>query len=233
MTSLQRVNKRHGVNVLVLPRPLRRAVNLLRRIPYLSILFGERPVEPAANRFYPEYITKSDVVVEVGARMGDGTRVLAEIARHVYAFEPARQNYLILKALTRHLHNVEAYNLALADQVGEAYLNKDRSFSGVASLRNIAEVNYVAQERVRVFNLDALKFKISPTSLVLDCEGAECEVLRGGVNLLPTLRSVLVETHVLSDGSNTTEPVVEELNRFFPNVRVESVAPVVWVLARK
>lgn len=216
-----------------LPRPLRRLVNLLRRLPFLSPLLGSRPIEPGVRSLYSRYIMPEDVVVEVGARMGDGTRVLANIATHVYSFEPSKESFLILRTMTRTHHNVDAYNIALGDSTGEAYLNKDRSFSGVASIKKLAAVNYAAQEKVKVTALDNIRFKLEPTSLVIDCEGFESEVLKGAQNSLPQLRSVLVETHTLSDGSNTLDPVTKELERFFRKVTVATAGQDHWVLAQR
>jgi FkbM family methyltransferase len=216
-----------------LPRRLRRLVNLLRRLPLVSVILGDRPLEPAVAQLYSGSISSEDVVIEVGARMGDATRTLSAIAKHVYSFEPSKSSFLVLKTLTRTRHNVDAYNFALSDRSGDAYLYRDRSFSGVSSLKKLSDVDYVSTERVSVTELDEIEFKLPPTVLVVDCEGSEQEVLRGGAHLLPQLRSVLVETHVLSDGSSTLEPVQDELGRLFPTVRVDRVGSEYWVVAGK
>src|SRR5579864_422327 len=220
-------------SMIKLPRRLRRLVNLLRRLPLVSIILGDRPLEPAVVQLYSGCVSSDDVVVEVGARMGDATRTLSVIAKHVYSFEPSKSSFLVLKTLTRTRHNVEVYNLALSDRPGDAYLYKDRSFSGVSSLKKLSDVDYVSTESVSVSTLDGIMFKLPPTVLVLDCEGSEEEVLKGGPKLLPRLRSVLVETHVLSDGSSTLELVQEELGRLFPSVRVDRVGNENWVIARR
>jgi FkbM family methyltransferase len=216
-----------------MPRPLRRIANFLRRLPFLSVVLGERPLEPAVKRLYIDCIAADDVVVEVGARMGDATRTLSAIAKHVYSFEPSKSSFLVLKTLTRTRHNVTVYNIALSDRSGEAYLYKDRSFSGVSSLKKLSDVDYVSSERVSVTTLDGIEFKLPPTVLVLDCEGSEEEVLRGGAKLLPQIRSALVETHVLGNGSSTLESVQEGLGRMFPSVRVDRVGNENWVIARR
>ena len=225
------MNSRWGTASL--PRPLRRFVNILRRSPLLSIVFGGRPMEGAVGRLYFRLINQDDVVVEVGARMGDATRTLAKIAKHVYSFEPSKSSFLVLKATTGMHRNVDVYNLALSDHSGDNYLYRDRGFSGVASLKKLNDVRYVSQEKVAVRTLDEISFRLLPTALIVDCEGSEYEVLRGGRKLLPNLRRVLVETHVLSDGSSTLSSVQEELGRVFPIVQVERVGNEYWVFARK
>lgn len=216
-----------------LPKPIRRVVNLLRRIPFFSTVFRGRPLEKGIRLLYSEYIATNDVVVEVGARMGDGTRLLAGIARHVYSFEPSRTSFTVLKVLTRTQHNVDVYNLALSDHHGEAHLYRDRSFSGVASLKKLNLVSYVAREKVTLSTLDGINFRLCPTTLVVDCEGSELEVLRGGRKLLAEVRSVLVETHILSDGCSTMAPVRDELSRFFPTVKIDQVGNESWVIAQR
>ena len=194
---------------------------------------GDPPVEQAVARFYPEYINADDVVVEVGARMGDGTRVLARLARHVYALEPARRSFLLLRIFTKGCKNVNAYNIGLSDHTGYAELQTDRGFSGVASLKKLADVGYISKETVRVAKLDCLTFSPPPTSLVLDCEGSEIEVLKGAEESLSAMKSVLVETHTLADGFTTLDEVVRKLGKFPFQLRVASAGNESWVLAKK
>ncbi len=80
-------------------------------------------------------------------------------------------------------------------------------------------------------SLDDFKFDLAPTSLVIDCEGYEVEVLKGR-GLSSSLRSVFVETHVLSNGEATTEVCRRELESQF-NFRVEErkdAGGLVWLL---
>ncbi len=215
------------------PRPLRRLLNLLRRFSSLSVILGELPVEPAARTVFPVVIEPNDVIIEVGARMGDGTRVLANLGRQVYAFEPSRESFLLLKAFTNKIGNVEAYNVAVGSHRGTAMLQKDRSFSGVASLQEVADVHYSKSQPVRMVTLDGIKYEQPPTSLVVDCEGYELEVLRGAERLLPTLTKVLVETHIMADGTTTTERVISHLGRFFSKLEINQAGNERWVIARK
>ena len=215
------------------PRPLKRLLNLLRRFSYLSAILGELPVEPAARTVFPLMIGPNDVIIEVGARMGDGTRVLANLGRQVYAFEPSRESFLLLKAFTNKIGNVKAYNVAAGSHRGTAMLQKDRSFSGVASLQKIADVHYSKSQPVGMVTLDGIKYEQPPTSLVVDCEGCELEVLRGAERLLPTLTKVLVETHIMADGTTTTERVISHLGRFFSELEIDQAGNERWVIARK
>jgi len=190
-------------------------------------------MEPAAREIFPNLIGPEDVIVEVGARMGDGTRVLAKLGKQVYAFEPARESFFLLKIFTRVNKNVRGYNIALGSSKGEALLQKDRTFSGVSSINKVTGVRYTQKEKVAVTRLDSVRFEFPPTSLVVDCEGSELPVLKGAERLLPNLRMVFVETHSMNDGSDTTSDVISELGRFFLEVRTQYAGLERWVIASK
>ena len=190
-------------------------------------------MEPAAREIFPRLISSEDVVVEVGARMGDGTRVLAKLSKQVYAFEPARESFFLWRLFTSGNRNVRGYNIALGSSTGEALLEKDRSFSGVSSFNKVVGVRYAQKEKVAVTRLDNLRFEFPPTSLIVDCEGSELLVLKGAERLLPSLRRVFVETHLMEDGSDTTNDVIAELGRFFLEVRTQHAGLERWVIASK
>ncbi len=190
-------------------------------------------MESAAREIFPNLIGPEDVILEIGARMGDSTRVLAKLGKQVYAFEPARESFFLLKLFTRGNKNVRGYNIALGSSKGEAFLQKDRSFSGVSSINKVTGVRYIQKEKVVVTRLDSVRFEFPPTSLVVDCEGSELPVLKGAERLLPNLRAVFVETHSMDDGSDTTTDVISELGRFFLEVRTQHAGLDRWVIASK
>ncbi len=138
-----------------------------------------------------------------------------------------------MKLFTRGNKNVRGYNIALGSSKGEAFLQKDRSFSGVSSINKVTGVRYIQKEKVVVTRLDSVRFEFPPTSLVVDCEGSELPVLKGAERLLPNLRAVFVETHSMDDGSDTTTDVISELGRFFLEVRTQHAGLDRWVIASK
>jgi FkbM family methyltransferase len=164
--------------------------------------------------------------------MGDGTRILSRLANRVYAFEPSRGSYLVLSTFGGRRKNVQVFNLALSDHSGIETLNRDRNFSGVASFKPLAGVEYKDSEKVTVARLADLELSRQLTALVVDCEGSEVEVLRGAEPILPRLKTILVETHSLSDGSTTVNDVLSQLRPYFPDLRVESAGAEQWVLGR-
>ena len=90
-----------------------------------SSLFVQRMyrqyVQPLLPQYEPEtYILRSlkfDRCVDVGAHAGTYSILLSHNSEHVYAFEPTRHSFDILKALN--IPNLTAYNLALGSDTGE------------------------------------------------------------------------------------------------------------------
>jgi len=185
--------------------------------------FRTPKAEPAAFKFYPRYVTSEDVVIEVGARVGGATCVLARLARKVYSFEPNPYAYKLLKTCTSGLKNLETFNIALGASEGTAILHTNGSFkaSPLASIKRQSRQS--RSYEVRVATLDAMEFSERPTSLVMDCEGSELDVLQGGHETDQGFQSLLVETHETEKGKMNTEEVRDFVARSerFSNLRVE------------
>lgn len=202
----------------MIPRRLRPLIHPLRH--YYYPLIGKRielpQSETSARLLYPKFINSTDNVIEVGARTGGGTLLLSELANHVYSFEPIRFSFRMLRQNTRKCQNVTSYNYAVGNMNGEATLNLPigQEHPYVASTKKLIGYEYRRRQRVKMLKLDDVSFPLKPTSLVIDCEGHEAEVLDGAKNLLPNLRNVLIETHTLSDGTETLPAVRSKLAKY-------------------
>jgi FkbM family methyltransferase len=188
--------------------------------PYYSRIFqGATPIpepEESGPILYPKYVKEDDIVVEVGANVGGGTILLSKLAKKVYAFEPFKINYTMLKVNTRKWANVVVFNIGLGSERALLPLNiADKNApSYSASVKKIGGLSYGDSETIRLETLDDLMFESRPTALVIDCEGYECEVLRGAQKTIPKLKTILIETHTLSDGTETIGPVQRELSNY-------------------
>ena len=67
---------------------------------YLRLTSGPPPEEEGLT-LYPRFVIPSDVVIEVGARIGGGTLLLSSLAKHIYSFEPNPHSFRFLKAFTK------------------------------------------------------------------------------------------------------------------------------------
>lgn len=175
----------------------------------------------SALDLYPKYVTCYDVVVEVGTLFGGGTIVLANLAKHVYSFEPIKYNYNITRRNVKKFTNVELFNIGLGSKREQhemkLYYNGSSTAYGLSSLREQKQtelqqdVKIKKTERINVDKLDNFHFKLKPTVLISDCEGWECEVLEGARETLESLRIIAIEVHDTS----------ECLNRFFKKYQGE------------
>lgn len=180
---------------------------------------------------YPRYVLPSDIVIEVGARIGGGTLLLSNLAKHVYSFEPNPDSFCYLKAFTEKKSNVTIFQSGCGDENGEALLNllENGKLSYKASIKTRKGVKFDRKEKIKIIKLDDLEFDLKPTTLILDCEGFEIEVLKGAKKRLSEIKKVLVEFHRLSDGTSTLQSVISELKDFNINTNVWPG----WVVATK
>ncbi|MEP6916734.1 MAG: FkbM family methyltransferase [Acidobacteriota bacterium] len=142
----------------------------------------------AAARYF---CRPGDTIVEVGANVGTETIGFADIvgrAGRVYAFEPMPSNVEQLRRILTgaRLSQVEVVEAAVSDQPGyvtfvpgseresgSGYISSDEGLRGDGSLK------------VECVTLDALFAARKPIQLlVIDAEGAEVSILRGGRELV-------------------------------------------------
>ena len=202
----------------MIPRRLRPVFYPLRRYYYPIIGKSIELPEPerSAGLLYSRFVDSDDVVIEVGARIGGSTLLLSDLVNHVYSFEPVGFSFRMLKEFTRNRPNVTACNFAVGDRNGLIVLNlpPEQDFPYVASIKRLAGYEYQRIERARMIKLDDFHFSLKPTALIVDCEGNEAEVLDGAKLLIPKLKTILIETHELSDGSETEETVRAKLLKY-------------------
>lgn len=181
---------------------------------YLPYLHKPKP-KPEPKRVISEFIDKNDIVVEIGARIGGSTLLLASICKYVYSFEPNPYSFKLLQSYTKGLTNVQIFNFGIADTNDFLSLNITKDdITGAASFRKMWTEHYVKTVQVNVRRLDDIKFEQKPTSLVLDCEGYEVEALQGAKNLLDSVKKVLVEWHEVNKNYVTHDKVISLLKDF-------------------
>lgn len=154
-------------------------------------------------------VTKDDVVMDIGANIGFMTTILAEQAKHVYAFEPSLDNFKQLCENTKHLDNVDRFETAVSDSNGSDKLYLCPQDPGMNRLYNSKWCKDGKQELVLTTKIDSLvyTFKDKKISFIkLDVEGYEYYVIKGAMKLLkrdhPT---ILLEFHppsILESKSN-------------------------------
>lgn len=151
--------------------------------------------EQAQSRLFDQHVTADSTVFDLGANVGYYTLLAAKLAHrgHVVAFEPEPRNVAFLRsniAANRCL-NVSIHELAVAATTGVAKF-KFGSGSGTGAL---ATEGTLAVNTVKLDEFVAAS-SLQPTHLKIDVEGAEIDVLRGGMETLQACRpTIFLSTH--------------------------------------
>lgn len=146
---------------------------------------------PYATFFAGEYdflnINKKDVVLDVGANIGDFTLLASLKAKKVIAIEPNPDTFAVLLNNVASLANVTLINKAVGDSHKFVRIEGD----GVSAC--IAEDSKGAIEMDRIDNILG-PLSISPTILKMDIEGSEFNALKEE-KFLSHVRRAVIETH--------------------------------------
>jgi FkbM family methyltransferase len=142
------------------------------------------------------------VVVDVGANVGEFTLFAATRGASVISIEPDRRNIEALERNTSDYPSVTRFQLACAERDGEA------TFYGYpegADSSLIEPETWSDKYTVPTRRLDALLVENGITRvdvLKCDAEGAEPEVLRGALGILPLVRVLVLDVSPERDGKS-------------------------------
>ena len=143
--------------------------------------------------FYSQFIKKNDVCFDIGANVGNRTKLFLKLAKNVVAVEPQKNCY---KKLCNFFENdindkLKVLNIALGDSPGksEMYINKVSTTLSTLSKEWIDSTKksgrfknheWNDRQEVDVSTLDHLIGKYGkPSFIKIDVEGFELEVLKG------------------------------------------------------
>lgn len=140
---------------------------------------GRAPDMSAAIHLCP----KRRTAVQAGGNIGAWPIWLAKRFQDVLTFEPEQVNFECLIRNIEPYQNIEPYNAALSDRVGEAFLNVCKSIGS----HHVSASGSQAVKLLTIdsFNLDTLDY------IVLDVEGFEWEVLAGASETIKRCRPII------------------------------------------
>ena len=154
-------------------------------------------------------VKKNDVVVDVGAFIGEFVLQIANKASRIIAIEPDPYNYCLLCRNTEHLKNViTIQNPLWNDNVKVIFkmglISSDSSILDVDSKKIIKSI-YIQAKRLDTLlsDLDIKKVDF----LKIDAEGAEPEVLEGVEGYLKNIKKVAVDCSAERYGKTTLNSV--------------------------
>jgi FkbM family methyltransferase len=171
---------------------------LRHRILTRQVVAGE-PIREKEIELIRRLVAAGDRAADIGANVGLFTRELAALVMptgHVYAFEPVLNNHKILVTVVEraHLDNVTIFNVALGERAGERTIvvPDAEGFVGYYQAHFDSDAKEAGRrEVISATTLDTLYAakSLPPLDFVkCDVEGAELEVLRGGVQLIRASR---------------------------------------------
>jgi len=179
------------------------------------------------RRFESEFkINKDEIVVDVGAAIGDTTLPFLNKAKEVIAVEPEPNN---IRCLEKNVAGRKCKIIKKAawskDCELEFHINKRVTGHSLMDYFAPNEEN-IGKISVKAERLDTMLKNCKADVLKIDVQGAEAEVLKGAIKTLKKVKKVIVETHVIEGVSTHTE-VEKILKKEGMNVRTraEKYAP--------
>jgi FkbM family methyltransferase len=173
-----------------------RAVGLARSIAiYHAIPFRQRRL----RRLYRGFVSRGDLVFDVGAHAGNHVRALAALGCRVVAIEPQPDFSRVLRFLFGRSAGVTILGTAVSDRAGAAQLSISERTPTVTSLASdwrdaraadadFAQVRWNRTVEIEVTTLDALAVTYgAPAFIKLDVEGSEPAALAGLSRPVPAL----------------------------------------------
>lgn len=170
-----------------------------------------------------------DTAFDIGAHKGGYLNLMRKCVGPgglVVGFEPQVNlyNYLTSFSRLKRWSNVTVEHLALSDTEGKATLHipvnkvKQDSSPGATLLNSIPEKNIKRTEAVKIQTLDHYigRHQLKPVFLKIDVEGNELNVLKGGQELLHSIKpKILIEIearHVGEEKAKETFDFLENMN---------------------
>lgn len=140
---------------------------------------------------------KGTLAFDVGANIGQASRVLAQGFVNVVAFEPCRESYEILKAEMP--PNVVTREIAVTSHDGTLTLSETAEAIRTGQLTTGEGLHWgpiMGSREVPCLTLDSLAEEFGfPDMLKIDVEGHEVEVVRGGMSVFEKEPQVIIEVH--------------------------------------
>lgn len=139
--------------------------------------------EPFETQLIQEHLKPNDVALDIGAHIGYYMCMMAQRAKHVYAFEPNPLNHSYLRINTSGFQNVTVVNVGLGDKVDTRTLYLSMVNSGDDTLYPESLEGRLTI-KVRMDALDYMDFHLYPTFVKMDIQGGELLALRGMEQLI-------------------------------------------------
>ncbi|MCK4665630.1 FkbM family methyltransferase [Candidatus Dependentiae bacterium] len=155
--------------------------------------------EKEIQDIFKSILKKGDIFFDIGAHVGFFSVLASRIIGNdgkVFAFEPYPRNICYLKEHINinHLKNIQVYEDAVMDKVGEMYFQIDTDRAKAQG-----KVADSGDFKIKTVSLDSLyqEGKIPlPNSMKIDVEGGEVLVIKGAISILKEAKPIIIlSTH--------------------------------------
>lgn len=145
------------------------------------IEYGRYPHWTGDVETFDRITTPDSLVIDIGANIGVTTKLFADRARQVHAFEPSPRAFPMLRANSP--ANVEVHAVALSDRAGTIHFKEEAKLD----LSAVSDTGVEVPVRI----LDS--YNLKPDVIKIDVEGHEPQALRGARETLGHRPVILFE----------------------------------------
>lgn len=158
------------------------------------------------DKIIKDYDLKIKGVIHIGAHWGQEYK---DYARHgilnLMFFEPAKNNFEMLKARLPEDDNVKLFNLALGNEVGTKEMFIETRNNGQSNsileprlhLKQYPWISFDKKEKIRIDRLDNVPFDPTLYNMInIDVQGYELEVFKGAFDTLNHIDIIYSEVNL-------------------------------------
>jgi len=162
-----------------------------------------------------EVIQADERVLELGGGLGVTTSLMAKIASPalVWTFEANPHTFELMRShlALNEIHNVQAIQAVVGQEAGEVDFYVSKDFWGSSLIPRPESKRIV----VPVHSLKEVLNEVLPTTVVIDIEGAEYDLLLlKSWRETPSLKRIIVEFHKFSTEQSQSEKLAHIFNLF-------------------
>ncbi len=172
------------------------------------------------------HLTKNDVWLDIGGHIGTFAIDIADKVKHVYSFEPNKDNFRLLKKNLKenNIKNVTVFNKALVgnyEKMRELFLDRKGNTGGHSLIKTGEFPRSDISEIVRCENINDIIKKYKIDKIKLDCEGAEYELIKAlDIDSLIDINEIIFEYHFNVLGMGKYEELLRYLSGIFSQMGI-------------
>jgi FkbM family methyltransferase len=156
---------------------------------------NEKNIIPQRVKFYEQFLSRGNLCFDIGANIGNRTRVFLQLGARVVAIEPQSECVKMLKLRFGKKISIVPKALGKEEKDGVIYIGESSAISSLSTewIETVSKVRFKGkrwnrQEAITITTLDKLIEQYGmPQFCKIDVEGYEEEVLKGLSKKIPYL----------------------------------------------